>query len=175
MWNAIGDMPEVDGGWRPEGGARGWIPYGGPSTSFQRRMREGVDEADRDKLFDHITRPVRETTLSVRRMDATTKYSDLPDDVKRYRDDIFDDKYKRLNEDDLSRTITAHIGKDGYWYIHPRQNRPDRTRSGAPADVPRLVPFRWTAVHRLQADRQRRTTFTCKAPRRGGRGVTGSR
>lgn len=132
VWNAIGDMPEVDGGWRPEGGALGWISYLGPQTSFQRNMREGVPEADRDKLFDHITRPVREDDAQAFAvMDATTKYSDLPAAVKRYRDDIFDDKYKRLDEDDLSRTITAHIAKDGYWYIHPRQNRTLTIREAA--------------------------------------------
>jgi DNA (cytosine-5)-methyltransferase 1 len=132
VWNAIGDMPEVEGGWRPEGGAQGWIAYGGPITSFQRSMRGGVAEADRAKLFDHITRPVREDDAQAFAvMDAATKYSDLPAEVKRYRDDIFDDKYKRLDENDLSRTITAHIAKDGYWYIHPRQNRTLTVREAA--------------------------------------------
>jgi DNA (cytosine-5)-methyltransferase 1 len=64
-------------------------------------------------------------------MDATTRYSDLPAEMKRYRDDIFDDKYKRLDENDLSRTITAHIAKDGYWYIHPRQGRTITVREAA--------------------------------------------
>jgi DNA (cytosine-5)-methyltransferase 1 len=132
VWNAIGDMPEVEGGWRPEGGAHGWISYEGPRTSFQRSVREGVADADRDKLFDHITRPVRDDDAQAFAvMDATTKYSDLPAEVKRYRDDIFDDKYKRLDENDLSRTITAHIAKDGYWYIHPRQNRTLTVREAA--------------------------------------------
>ena len=27
VWNAIGDLPEVEGGWRPEGGADGWADY----------------------------------------------------------------------------------------------------------------------------------------------------
>jgi DNA (cytosine-5)-methyltransferase 1 len=132
VWNAIGDMPEVEGGWRPEGGAHGWIGYRGPSTSYQRRMREGVAETDRKKLFDHITRPVRDDDArAFAVMDPGTKYSDLPAGVKRYRDDIFDDKYKRLDGDDLSRTITAHIAKDGYWYIHPRQNRTLTVREAA--------------------------------------------
>ena len=51
--------------------------------------------------------------------------------MKRYRDDIFNDKYKRLDENGLSRTITAHIAKDGYWYIHPRQNRTLTVREAA--------------------------------------------
>src|SRR5699024_8465142 len=50
---------------------------------------------------------------------------------KRYRDDIFDDKYKRLSGDKVSRTITAHIAKDGYWYIHPEQNRTLTIREAA--------------------------------------------
>ena len=30
VWNAIGDLPSVEGGWRPEGGADGWATYEGP-------------------------------------------------------------------------------------------------------------------------------------------------
>lgn len=132
VWNAIGDMPEVEGGWRPEGGAHGWTDYDGPVTSFQGRLRAGVQAADRSKLFDHITRPVREDDArAFELMDSNTRYSDLPAEMKRYRDDIFDDKYKRLDENDLSRTITAHIAKDGYWYIHPRQSRTITVREAA--------------------------------------------
>jgi DNA (cytosine-5)-methyltransferase 1 len=64
-------------------------------------------------------------------MDANTRYSDLPAEMKRYRDDIFDDKYKRLDGNDVSRTITAHIAKDGYWYIHPTQDRTLTVREAA--------------------------------------------
>jgi DNA (cytosine-5)-methyltransferase 1 len=132
VWNAIGDLPEVEGGWRPGGGADGWAEYDKPMTEFQRRMREGMEGTDAGKVFDHITRPVREDDRrTFQLMDATTRYSDLPADMKRYRDDIFDDKYKRLDEDGLSRTITAHIAKDGYWYIHPRQNRTLTVREAA--------------------------------------------
>lgn len=129
---AIGDLPPVEGGARPEGGDRGWWPYEGPRTIFQRRARRLVPAEQQDRVFDHITRPVREDDLlAFEQMDDLTKYSDLPDELKRYRDDIFDDKYKRLSWDDLSRTITAHIAKDGYWYIHPKQHRTLTIREAA--------------------------------------------
>jgi DNA (cytosine-5)-methyltransferase 1 len=132
VWNAIGDLPPVEGGWRPEGGEHGWAEYDGPLTSYQRLMREGVAGTQAHKVFDHITRPVREDDArAFDVMDHQTRYSQLPEDVRRYRDDIFDDKYKRLNEDDVSRTITAHIAKDGYWYIHPRQGRTITVREAA--------------------------------------------
>jgi DNA (cytosine-5)-methyltransferase 1 len=132
VWNAIGDLPPVEGGWRPLGGADGWAEYDRPLTEFQHRMRRGMDGADTGKVHDHITRPVREDDKrAFQLMDATTLYSHLPAEMKRYRDDIFDDKYKRLDEDGLSRTITAHIAKDGYWYIHPRQNRTLTVREAA--------------------------------------------
>ena len=121
VWNAIGDLPSVEGGSRPPGGAEGWIPYKGPKNPFQRRMREGIDTAKADRIYDHITRPVREDDkIAFEWMDAKTRYSQLPEELRRYRADIFDDKYKRLDANGLSRTITAHIAKDGYWYIHPK-------------------------------------------------------
>ena len=132
LGNAIGEMPEIEGGWRPEGGAQGWVHYDAPQTEFQAYIRRRVSEEDRHKLFDHITRPVREDDREAfELMDATTKYSDLPERLRRYRDDIYDDKYKRLDENDLSRTITAHIAKDGYGYIHPRQPRTLTVREAA--------------------------------------------
>ncbi|MBM2617046.1 DNA (cytosine-5-)-methyltransferase [Actinoplanes sp. LDG1-06] len=132
VWNAISDLPSVEGGWRPEGGAEGWADYTGPKTEYQRRMRRNVEPEDNTKVFDHITRPVRDDDLKAfKLMDANTRYSDLPAEMKRYRDDIFDDKYKRLDMHGLSRTITAHIAKDGYWYIHPEQHRTITVREAA--------------------------------------------
>ena len=58
-------------------------------------------------------------------------YEHLPSHLQRYRSDIFTDKYKRLVWDDLGRTITAHIAKDGYWYIHPSQDRTLSVREAA--------------------------------------------
>jgi DNA (cytosine-5)-methyltransferase 1 len=132
LWNAIGDLPSVEGGWRPEGGAEGWAPYEGPKNTFQRRMREGIETDKEDRVYDQITRPVREDDkIAFDRMDAKTRYSDLPEELRRYRADIFDDKYKRLDANGLSRTITAHIAKDGYWYIHPKDLRTLTVREAA--------------------------------------------
>jgi DNA (cytosine-5)-methyltransferase 1 len=132
VWNAIGDLPSVEAGSRPEGGAEGWAPYEGPRNGFQRRMREGIDDDKASRVYDHITRPVREDDkVAFARMYTETRYSQLPEELRRYRADIFDDKYKRLDEDNLSRTITAHIAKDGYWYIHPRDSRTLTVREAA--------------------------------------------
>jgi DNA (cytosine-5)-methyltransferase 1 len=130
--NAISDLPPVQGGWRPPGGAAGWADYSGPRTAFQRAMRKDSGVADEGKVFDHITRPVRDDDeRAFELLDSDSRYSDLPAHLKRYRDDIFEDKYKRLSGNDVSRTITAHIAKDGYWYIHPEQNRTLTVREAA--------------------------------------------
>lgn len=133
LGQAIGDLPAVEGGWRPDGGAEGWLTYPGrPKTDFQKEMRQWLPSTHHDRLYDHITRPVREDDAAAFAfMDSSTRYSDLPERLKRYRDDIFDDKYKRLDWDELSRTITAHIAKDGYWYIHPEQDRTLTVREAA--------------------------------------------
>ncbi|HMJ79014.1 MAG TPA: DNA cytosine methyltransferase, partial [Iamia sp.] len=136
--NAIDDLPPVAGGARPSNGegpdpvATGWWQYDGPRTAFQRAARSGVIAAHAARIHDHITRPVREDDArAFAVMDHSTRYSDLDASLKRYRDDIFDDKYKRLDPADLSRTITAHIAKDGYWYIHPYEDRTITVREAA--------------------------------------------
>lgn len=131
---AIGDLPPVEGGWRPDGGANGYIDYVAPDggSAFVHRMRKGVSAVDKGRVYDHITRPVRaDDAKAFSKMSSSTLYSDLPKHLKRYRDDIFDDKYKRLDADLPSRSITAHIAKDGYWYIHPTQARTLTVREAA--------------------------------------------
>lgn len=134
LGNAIRDLPAIDptDGWASDATRSGWRAYKGPRTQFQREMREGVAAAHMDRVYDQVTRRVRQDdALAFEHLDTKTRYSELPDELKRYRDDIFDDKYKRLDADDLSRTITAHIAKDGYWYIHPEQNRTLTIREAA--------------------------------------------
>jgi len=124
---AIGDLPAVHGGQ-----SEVMLPYQGPSTPFQRRARRGVPRHERSQIHDHWTRGVREDDLEAfRLLKPGGTYRDLPARLQRYRADIFDDKYKRLEWDDLSRTITAHIARDGYWYIHPDQHRTLSIREAA--------------------------------------------
>lgn len=123
--DAISDLPRLDGG----RGAR-QLPYTEISLSeFAREMRGSKDQAF---VYDHETRAVRPDDLEAfKLMTSDTKYSDLPEHLRRYRDDIFNDKYKRLHWEKLSRTITAHIAKDGYWYIHPEEHRTLTIREAA--------------------------------------------
>ena len=130
--NAIGDLPAVEGGDRPEGGEHGFWEYDEPKSRFQQRARSNVRPELAHRIHDHITRPVRDDDRQVfLQMDSRTKYTDIPEELRRYRNDIFTDKYKRLDANDLSRTITAHISKDGYWYIHPSQPRTLTVREAA--------------------------------------------
>jgi DNA (cytosine-5)-methyltransferase 1 len=52
-------------------------------------------------------------------------------DLMRYRADVFDDKYARLRADRPSKTIVAHLAKDGNGYIHPTQPRSISFREAA--------------------------------------------
>ncbi len=123
---AIGDLPRL-------GASTGSVEmsYKGPSRPFQVRARRGMRK-DRKVVWDHVTRPVREDDRKAfKLMTPKTKYADLPLKLQRYRADIFDDKYKRLGWNERSRSITAHIAKDGYWYIHPAESRTLTVREAA--------------------------------------------
>jgi len=123
---SIGDLPKL-------GGSRGSreMAYVQESeiSDFASRMRLGATPG---VLHDHMTRGVRDDDLEVfRLMDSKTLYSDIPEHLRRYNAESFDDKYKRLDWDSVSRSITAHIAKDGYWYIHPEEHRTLTVREAA--------------------------------------------
>lgn len=150
--DAIGDLPELEVVPTERVGERE-MAYRKPRAlpSFAEMMRVG---APRGRVWDHMTRRVREDDHYLfSLMESKTKYSDLGKMLKtekekkyqRYADDKYTDKYKKLDWDQLSRTITAHIAKDGYWYIHPEQLRTHRAGGRARPDVPRQIPVRWYA------------------------------
>jgi len=124
--DSIGDLPKLG----QTTGARE-MAYVSPAepSGFGTRMRA---DATPGVLHDHMTRAVRADDLEVfQMMDSKTLYSEIPEHLRRYKADSFDDKYKRLDWDDVSRSITAHIAKDGYWYIHPGEHRTLTVREAA--------------------------------------------
>lgn len=128
--DAIGDLPAVAPGQRRER-VRYWAKTGAISA-LATRLRQDVPDDERDLVYDHVTRAVRDDDAEAfALLPEGGTYSDLPSDLQRYRTDIFSDKYKRLEWNRVSRSITAHLAKDGYWYIHPEQNRTLSIREAA--------------------------------------------
>ena len=99
-----------------------------PITSYQKKMRRNCD----DEVLNHLCRAHNYEDLKIFKMlKQGEKYRDLPEEVMRYRSDIFDDKYKRLIWEQPSWTLTAHMRKDCLAYIHPLQNRSISVREAA--------------------------------------------
>jgi DNA (cytosine-5)-methyltransferase 1 len=147
--DAIGDLPPIPRAQRAEE-----LPYDHrrQTSTFQRLMRAGVP-ADEDELIrEHICRDVRADDMrAFRQMEEGQTYIDLPEDLRRYRSDVFTDKYKRLSWAELCRSITAHIAKDGYWYIHPDQHRTLSIREAARVQsFPDHFRFAGTQTHRYR-------------------------
>lgn len=123
--HAIADLPEVVNGAHEDP-----CPYPlrtGRLSNYARLMRGG-----NRSLTDHIARSHNDQDLAAFNiMTQGMKYSELDDQFKRYRDDIFKDKYKRLYMDRPSWTVTAHLAKDCYTHIHPTQPRTITIREAA--------------------------------------------
>ncbi|WP_156815539.1 DNA cytosine methyltransferase [Pseudanabaena sp. PCC 6802] len=137
---AIGDLPELEPAVIPlkkkNSGPRQWDteneqPYlCEPQSRYQRNMRQGIN--DGQGVLNHICRAHNEVDLEIFGwMDQGEQYRDLPEEMRRYRNDIFEDKYKRLHWDEPSWTLTAHMRKDGLAYIHPTQARSISVREAA--------------------------------------------
>ena len=126
--DAIADLPLVEGGQREE-----TLPYRTePLGEFARKMRRDLVGTERNVIRDHVTRFVRDDDAAIfKEMKPGQTYRDVPEHLRRYRSDIFSDKYNRLTWEGLSRTITAHMARDGYWYIHPSQDRTLSIREAA--------------------------------------------
>ncbi len=136
VWEAISDLPIVKIEHRKDE-----IPYQprGTLTDYQQLMRDGAC----DKLFNHQTRWHNQQDLrAFRWLSEGGKYVDLPDKYKRYRDDIFLDKYWKLRRDAPCWTIEAHISKDSYRYIYPsRKGEPEPARTISVREAARLQSF----------------------------------
>lgn len=126
VWAAIGDLPPLK-----EGEGEEVADYNSPpSNHYQVWSRKGSS-----KVFNHVARSHRQRDLNTfNSMKPGDKWKDLKQEYRDsygYRDDIFNDKFKRLWKDKPSWTVTAHLHKDGYVYIHPTQPRTITVREAA--------------------------------------------
>jgi DNA (cytosine-5)-methyltransferase 1 len=101
-----------------------------PQSPYQERMRKHKKESE--GVWNHLCRSHNDKDIMIFAMlDQGGKYRDIPEEMRRYRVDIFDDKYKRLIWNEPAWTLTAHMRKDGLAYIHPLQNRSISVREAA--------------------------------------------
>lgn len=144
---AINDLPRAKPNQREDP-----MRYRGPKTDYQRRMRRGLVGRPGRVVYDHITRALRDDDeKAFKLLKQGGIYRELPGRLRRYRSDIFHDKYKRLVHREPSRAITAHLAKDGYWYIHPTQHRTLSVREAARLQsFPDRFRFAGTPMHRFR-------------------------
>lgn len=117
--------------------------YSAPAISqYQKWARNIPEYEDEDgaHLRNHEARGHNLRDLNLYKMlgeGTSHSVGGLPDEVQPYRNDIFNDNYKKQNLKEPSSTIVAHIRKDGHMFIHPSE-----ARSLSPREAARLQSFR---------------------------------
>ena len=127
--DAIRDLPTITDNWRVSE-----VEYSrfDDLSEYEKLMRENNPGKT---VKNNICRMSNDRAKRVLpHMAQGSKYMDLPPEVRQilpFREDIFKDRLKRLMEDQPSWTVLAHIGMDGYMYIHPTENRTLSVREAA--------------------------------------------
>lgn len=126
--DAISDLPSITDNWRISeveySKHKGLSPY-------QKLMRQNTSKSVKNNIC-RLTNDRAKIVFS--HMHQGCIYMDLPPEIRKvlpFREDIFKDRLKRLVENNPSWTILAHIGMDGYMYIHPTENRTLSVREAA--------------------------------------------
>jgi DNA (cytosine-5)-methyltransferase 1 len=146
--DAISDLPPVPAAHFTE--VIPWEPPAEPGA-YLKRMRAGLRGFWREAVTDHVTRAHRPEDMKVfAGMAENDRYDAVPKRLRRYRSDIFEDKYHRMVWDRPSWTVTAHLAKDGYKYIHPLQARTISVREAARIQsFPDRYRFAGSRTHRF--------------------------
>ena len=123
-------VKSYNGTWQHEAGIRNDdLPVNLPVTWHQARPHN-----DRDRKIYQIA--VDTWDSEKRRL----RYNELRDDLKTHRNQTsFLDRFKVVADNlSASHTVTAHIAKDGHYYIHPDK---EQNRSITPREAARLQTF----------------------------------
>lgn len=161
--DAISDLPPLIGDWWEQWGEKG--SYSGPLTVYQELMRSWLP-LPVGEVPDHITRKVRGDDLETFQLMRETglRYHQLDEDQRRYsvtrrsapsssdsdsKEHSFSNKYNILKPDEPCLTVTAHMSKDGYWYIHP--SRTGLSPSGKPLVFSRFPTVSASTEHHRTA------------------------
>lgn len=125
--DALGDLPTIYDGIRA-----GSLPYSRSSglSQYQDALRN-----ENGHVGNNVCRVSNKRAKRVFiHMEQGSKYMDLPPEIRAilpFREDIFRDRLKKLVWNKPSWTVIAHIGMDGYMYIHPTENRTLSVREAA--------------------------------------------
>lgn len=129
VYSAISDLPKITDNWRESESA---YSKSDKLNEYQKIMRR---KNKKKTVMNNICRMTNERAKKVfSHMKQGDKYMDLPKEVRNilpFREDIFHDRLKRLVNKKPSWTILAHIGMDGYMYIHPTETRTLSVREAA--------------------------------------------
>jgi len=126
--DAIEDLPKITDNWRVDECDYSIFKN---LNSFQKLMRKKTNGT----VKNNICRMTNDRAKKVfKEMKQGSKYMDLPKKIRNilpFREDIFADRLKRLVNSKPSWTVIAHIGMDGYMYIHPTETRTLSVREAA--------------------------------------------
>jgi DNA (cytosine-5)-methyltransferase 1 len=136
---ALDDLPPV-----PSGHRKHQKVYSGrPVTRYQKLMRRGLNKARKGYVLNHVCRDNNADDVALfGRMKPGARFSDgdvqkaireINPDHKliKYSTDKFQDKLHKLNDQEPAWTVTAHLQKDCYKFIHHSQPRTITVREAA--------------------------------------------
>lgn len=125
---AISDLPIITDNWKID---ECEYSYSNNLHPYQKLMRKNT----KNTVRNNICRMSNDRAKKVfEYMNQGDTYIDLPKEIRNilpFREDIFKDRLKRLVNTNPSWTILAHIGMDGYMYIHPEELRTLSVREAA--------------------------------------------
>lgn len=126
--NAITDLPSITDNWRISE-----CKYSKNKNldDYQLLMRRNTNGSVKNNICRMSNDRAKKVFSHMKQGDI---YMDLPKEIRQilpFREDIFKDRLKRLVLKNPSWTVLAHIGMDGYMYIHPTELRTLSVREAA--------------------------------------------